>query len=157
MKVLDWNKITATTLLVILISSCSSMSPEMRESWEGIRGALPKPLRGDAIPLEEYPLPSLQGSWIDDAFPQLSIRFVQSGNNLTVYRDGERYKIVVRERIKATLTGRAIKAKYINDPPGDIRPTSGSCSGSVSKDSQHVQFTCHYRGETLPLNFSRTS
>lgn len=133
------------------------MSPEAQESWESLRGALPKALRGDAIPLEEYPRPSLQGSWVDDGFPMLKIRFVQSGNNLTVYRDGERYDIVVRERIKATLTGRAINAKYINDPPDDIRPTSGNCSGSVSKDSQRVKFTCTYRGELLALNFSKTS
>jgi len=160
MKLPGWKKIltyAATTLSVSMITSCSSMSPEMQESWEGIRGALPKALRGDAIPLEEYPLPALNGLWVDDGFPQLKIRFVQSGNNLTIYRDGERYEIVVRERIKATLTGRAIKAKYINDPPGDIRPSSGSCSGAVSKDSQRVNFSCRYRGELLPLNFSRTS
>jgi hypothetical protein len=160
MQVISWKKISpyaGTILSVMMISSCSSMSPEMQESWEGIRGAMPKALRGNAIPLEEYPLPSLQGSWVDDGFPELSIRFVQSGNSLTIYRDGERYEIVVRERVKATLTGRAVKAKYINDPPNDIRPTSGSCSGSVSKDSQRVSLTCQYRGEILPLNFSKKS
>lgn len=160
MKLSGWTKTptyTAMMLSVMMLASCSSMSPEMKESWEDVRGALPKALRGDAIPLEQYPLPSLKGSWVDDEFPELLIRFVQSGNNLTVYRDGERYGIVVRERIKATLTGRAIKAKYINDPPSDIRPSSGSCSGAVSKNAQRVNFSCRYRGRTFPLNFTKSS
>ena len=157
----DYLKICITSIttfgLVGMINGCSSMSPEMQESFADIRGSLPKALRGDAVPLSEYPLPSLQGKWVDDGFPELSIRFAQSGNELTIYRDGERYEIVVRERVKATLAGRAIEAKYINDPPGDIRPSSGSCNGAVSKDSQHVKLTCRYRGKLFPLNFTRAS
>ncbi|MBX2885764.1 MAG: hypothetical protein KTR32_37760 [Granulosicoccus sp.] len=143
-------------MAVLVQSACSSLSPEARESLQDLRGALPKPLRGDAVPLEEQPLPVLGGQWEDKNFPMLSLKLAQSANKVTINREGNRYEIQVVERINATLTGRSIKAKYINNSPNQIRPTSGSCSGSVSKDSQTIRMTCNYGGETFPLIFNKS-
>lgn len=139
--------------VMLITSGCSSLSPEAQESLQDFRASLPKPLRGGAIPLEEQPMPTLSGTWLDNDFPELKLRLNQSGNKLTINRDGLRYEIQVVERIDAQLEGRAIKAKFINNSPNQIRPTSGSCTGAVSKDSQAIRLTCTYAGDTFPLNF----
>jgi hypothetical protein len=140
----------------ILSVSCSSLSPEMQESLEDIRGSLPGPLRGDAIPLEEQPMPTIGGLWLDQDFPQLTLKLNQAGDNLTINRDGERYGIQVVERIDVLLKGRAIEAKFVNNSPDQIRPTSGSCTGAVSKDSQSMRMSCSYAGNKFPLNFAKS-
>lgn len=138
---------------MLFISGCSSFSPEVQESLQDVRGSLPKFLRGAAVPLEEQPMPTLSGQWSDKDFPTLNLSLIQSGDKLTIRRTGERYGIKVVERIRASLTGRAIEASFINEDPNQIRPTRGSCIGSVTLDSQTIRFTCSYGGRTFPLNF----
>lgn len=138
-----------------VVSGCSALSPEARESLQDARGSLPGFLRGDAVPLEEQPMPSISGKWVDNDFPQLSLRVKQSGNALTINRDGRRYDILVKEQINAVMTGRAIDAEFINNSPDQIRPTSGKCHGAVTKDSRTIRLTCTYKGNTMPLNFSK--
>lgn len=149
-------KCLCVTGALLLMTGCSSLSPDARESLQDIRGSLPKVFRGDAVPLEEQPLPALSGKWQDKDFSQLTLRLVQSGNGLTINRDGTRYGIQVVERIDAQLKGRAIEAKYVNNSPDQIRPTSGDCTGAVSKNSQTIRMTCSYAGKTFPLNFTRS-
>lgn len=139
--------------VTLFCTACSSLSPEARESLQDFRSSLPSPLRGDAVPLEDQPMPVLGGQWIDNDFPQLGLDLNQNGSKLIIDRVGVRYDIQVVERISATLTGRAIKAKFINNSPNQIRPTSGSCTGAVSKDSLAIRLTCSYSGDTFPLNF----
>jgi hypothetical protein len=149
--------VVALTAASLAISSCSSLSPEMQESFQDLRGSLPKPLRGDALPLEEQPMPTLSGTWSDKDFPMLSLKLQQSANQFTIDRQGERYGIQVVERIRGELKGRAIEARYINNDPDQIRPTGGDCSGSVTKDSETIRLTCTYGGKTFPLNFIKGS
>ena len=107
------------------------------------------------MPIEEQPMPTLTGSWIDKDLPMLSLRVSQAGNKLTIDRKGERHGIQVVERIRAKLSGRAIKATYVNRDPNQIRPTSGKCTGAVTKNSQIIRMTCSYGGRTFPLNFEK--
>lgn len=139
------------------ITGCSSLSPETQESLEDIRGSLPGFLRGDAVPLEEQPMPSIAGKWTDNDFPELTLRMKQSGDKLTINRDGKRYGIQVVEQINVLMKGRALEATFINNSPQQIRPTSGKCTGAVTKDSQTIRLTCTYQGKTFPLNFSKAS
>jgi len=145
--------------LVIALGIAGGCSPEAKESLQDLRGTLPKALRGDAKPLEEYPVPSLSGSWADKDFPQLKLRLTQSGNKFTVNRDGDRGKVIVREQIRGTMEGRAVTATYINNDPNKIRPVKGKCSGAVSVDSTRIQLTCtggnDFGFNSYPLNFQR--
>ena len=154
-SLLCFNKCASLLVAFLSLSGCSSMSPEMQESLKDVRGSLPKPLRGDAIPLEEQPMPSLSGEWTDKDFPMLTLTMRQSGNKFTVDRKGERYGKQVVERIRAELNGRAIKARFVNRDPNQIRPTGGDCTGSVTKNSKIIRLTCDYGGDFFPLNFVR--
>lgn len=145
----------ALLTVITMLTGCSSLSPEAQESLGDIRGSLPKFMRGDAVPLEEQPMPSIAGKWVDNDFPELVLKMNQSGDTLRINRDGTRQGIVIVEQINATLKGRAIKAKFINNSPKQIRPTSGKCVGAVTKDSQTIRLTCTYKGNTFPLNFSK--
>ena len=150
---------TRNLWLVIALGFAGGCSSESKESLEDLRSVLPKPLRGDAKPLDEYPVPTLAGSWVDKDFPQLKLRLTQSGNKFTVNRDGDRGKVVVREQIRGTMRGRAVEAIYINNDPNKIRPVKGDCSGSVSKDSTRIQLVCtggnDFSSGSYPLNFHR--
>jgi len=146
--------ILASVLTLPLVTvSCSSLSPEAQESLSDIRSSLPGPLRGDNVPLSEQPMPTLSGNWVDKNYPDLVLNVKQSGNAVSISRTGTRNTLKVTEAIELQLNGRAAKGKYTNRDPNQIRATSGTCHGSVSKSSQAINLTCTYSGDTFPLSF----
>lgn len=147
------NLTVSVLVLTIAIASCSSLSPEAQESLSDLRSTLPGPLRGDNVPLTEQPMPTLSGNWVDKNFPELALSLKQSGSAVTINRTGTRNTLKVTEEINLQLNGRAAKGKYVNRDPNQIRATSGSCNGSVSKNSQAINLTCTYGGNTFPLSF----
>ena len=151
------NRLRSTLFLLasaVFAISCSSLSPETRESLSDLRSTLPGPLRGDNVALSEQPMPTLGGTWIDKNFPELVLNLNQSGNALTIDRTGtKKNSLKVTEEISLQLSGRAANGKYINRDPNQIRVTSGQCNGAVSKDSMAIRLTCTYGGNTFPLNF----
>ncbi|MBX2838765.1 MAG: hypothetical protein KTR35_18040 [Gammaproteobacteria bacterium] len=138
-----------------VLSSCSSMSPEMRESMRDLRGSLPGALKGDATSPQDDPLPNLSGGWVDDNHPELNVSLSQSGSKVNVGRSGTRGGVVVKEKLNLELIGRSIKAKYIDNHPNLPRPKTGQCTGSVNKASDKISMTCTYGDNTFPLILKR--
>ena len=152
MSLINKNDVCNVLLATLLMtSSACSVLPE------DIRATLPQGMRGDTKALTDYPTPNLSGKWVDKDYPELSIVMQQNGTRYTFVRKGLYRGIPVNETHTGEMTGRSVKATYLAQSAGEVRPVNGQCFGVVDKESSTLALTCEDANKgTNPLNLEKS-